>query len=803
MNTKKNSLRMFQTTSLGVWGATLLLLILFTTACRKQALNLPANSENNLNLNSLLTVKIGENTIYTQDFILNPVEIDSVSSTEIPVALTDKNYKIQLVVKPETSNFFNINVWIKGVPYAIPCQKSDKVDYLFSFDPQGKKYGRVQIAGQMNDWAPNLSPDLQLNDSGKYAATLSLSPGTYLYQMLLDGNQNHDSNNPNKVDNGYGKFNSILQVAGNSDKFPVLTTDKNERGEFKLTTKNEVKKVFAFWQNYLLPESFVDMEDGTISIEIPKEAGKTERSFIRVWAANDWGVSNDVLVPLKRGKILIKSSEINRHDHHAQIMYFMLVDRFKNGNTANDRPMNRPDVHPKVDFFGGDLTGLQQVINDEYFKKLGVNTLWISPLNQNPDEPYGFYAPKNTKFSGYHGYWPVSFSKVDDRFGSNQELKDLVNNAHNKDMNILLDYVAHHVHELNPLYKNNPEYFTSLYLPDGTLNTERWNDYRLTTWFDTFMPTIDFANPTVIEMMTDSAMFWLNEFQLDGFRHDACKHVDLPFWRTLTKKIKENNKGKNMYQIGETYGSPELINSYLNTGMLDGQFDFNVFEDANTSFAGVGVPDLQRVNAVLQSSLKTYGSHNLMGYISGNHDKPRFMALASGDMKFGEDSKAAGWNREIGITDSTAYDKMALMQTFILTIPGIPVIFYGDEIGLTGANDPDCRRMMRFEDWNKREQKLFDKTAALAKLRNSNPALIYGDFINLYTSVDSWVYARKYFDKTVIVLINNSNQPKNMEVEIPKNLQKTFKANFGSKFTLKDGKLKINLGAYESEVLAP
>ena len=111
--------------------------------------------------------------------------------------------------------------------------------------------------------------------------------------------------------------------------------------------------------------------------------------------------------------------------------------------------------------------------------------------------------------------------------------------------------------------------------------------------------------------------------------------------------------------------------------------------------------------------------------------------------------------------------------------------------------------MMRFEDWNKREQKLFDKTAALAKLRNSNPALIYGDFINLYTSVDSWVYARKYFDKTVIVLINNSNQPKNMEVEIPKNLQKTFKANFGSKFTLKDGKLKINLGAYESEVLAP
>jgi glycosidase len=109
--------------------------------------------------------------------------------------------------------------------------------------------------------------------------------------------------------------------------------------------------------------------------------------------------------------------------------------------------------------------------------------------------------------------------------------------------------------------------------------------------------------------------------------------------------------------------------------------------------------------------------------------------------------------------------------------------------------------MMKFDSWNSREQKLFDKTAQLAQLRNSNPVLVYGDFINLHTSVDNWVYARKYFDKTVIVLINNSNQPKELEVEIPKNLRKTFKANFGSKFTLKNGILEMNLGAYASEVL--
>ena len=654
----------------------------------------------------------------------------------------------------------------------------------------------------MNDWAPVLSPDLVLNDKGLYEVTLNLSPGTYLYQMVLDGEQNHDANNPNKVDNGYGKFNSILQVEGNSDKFPVLHTDKIENGKFTISAENNATKIFVYWQNYLLPENFVKNENGKITISIPLEAEKLDRSFIRVWSMNEWGTSNDLLIPLQKGNVLTNAADITRQDRHAQIMYFMLIDRFKNGNKQNDKPMNRPDVNPKVDFFGGDLAGVKDEIQNDYFKKLGTNTLWISPVNQNPEEPYGYYAPKKTKFSGYHGYWPISSSKVDHRFGTNQELKDLVSTAHDKNMNVLLDYVAHHIHELHPLYKQHPEFFTSLYLPDGTLNTERWNDQRLTTWFDTFMPTFDLANPKVISMMSDSAMYWLNEFKLDGFRHDACKHITEEFWRALTLKIKQNNNGKGVYQIGETYGSPELIGSYLNTGMLDGQFDFNVFDEASTTLEGVGVPNMQRIYNVLQTSFNTYGYHNLMGYISGNHDKPRFMAYASGDLKFGEDSKAAGWNRDIGITDSTAYDKMALMQTFIMTIPGVPVIYYGDEIGMTGANDPDCRRMMRFEGLNNRETKLWNQVATLTHLRSENPVLIYGDFINLKAETDSWAYARKYFDREAIVLINNSKAEKKLEITLPASLKnKNLKATFKNKFKISDGKLQLTLPAYSAEVL--
>ncbi|MDD4993796.1 MAG: alpha-amylase family glycosyl hydrolase [Paludibacter sp.] len=778
-------------------------LFLGLTACQPK-LNFPTQSDNNKNLNSLLTLNIGDNIVYVQDFILNPADVDSItsSSNELKFNVSADKKTVDIIASSKMKAFADVKLWVKNTPYSIPCRRTDKIDYTFTFDPQGKQYANVQIAGQMNDWTASATPDLKLNDKGLYEVTLNLSPGTYLYQLALDGVQNHDPTNPNKVDNGYGKFNSIMQVEGKNDKFPRLYTERFSSKTITLSVENKAKEVFVYWQNFQLPARFIDAGSDEITFDIPAEAHKLNRSFIRVWASNKYGVSNDLLIPLENGQVLTKAKDLTRSDKQAQIIYFMLVDRFMNGDKSNDHPMNRPDVNHKVDYWGGDLAGLQQKIEDGYFEKLGANTLWISPLNQNPTTPYGYYAPAKTKFSGYHGYWPVSSSKVDFRFGTNNEFKTLVGVAHKNNINVLLDYVAHHVHNEHPFYKQHPEYATSLYLPDGTLNTERWDDHRLTTWFDTFMPTLDLSNPKVVDMMTDSAMFWLKEFNLDGFRHDACKHITEQFWRELTLKIKKQNQGKSLYQIGETYGSPKLISSYLTTGMLDGQFDFNVYDVANTTFAGVGGSNLQQVQTILNASLYTYGGHNLMGNISGNHDKPRFMAFASGDLKFGEDSKAAGWNRVIGITDSTAYDKLLLMHTFNLTIPGIPVIYYGDEIGLTGANDPDCRRMMRFDGWNNREAKLWKSVSTLAHLRTSNAVLLYGDFINIKTTSDSWVYARKYFDKEAIVVINNSSKAKTIEVSLPASLKSsTFGSTFKHHFSVSNGKLKIEMPAYSSDVL--
>ena len=104
---------------------------------------------------------------------------------------------------------------------------------------------------------------------------------------------------------------------------------------------------------------------------------------------------------------------MKRTDKASQILYFMMIDRFKDGNTANDRKVNDPAVLPKVNYFGGDIVGITQKIKDGFFDDLGVNTIWLSPITQNPLGAWGQFTNPSTKFSGYHGYWPVTTTTVD------------------------------------------------------------------------------------------------------------------------------------------------------------------------------------------------------------------------------------------------------------------------------------------------------------------------------------------------------------------------------------------------------
>ena len=519
-------------------------------------------------------------------------------------------------------------------------------------------------------------------------------------------------------------------------------------------------------QNILVPDA---VQDGAIVLDkLPKLDG---RSYLRVFASDGKALINDLLIPLQDGEPVTAADKLTRHDPNAQVLYSVLVDRFYNGNPDNDAPLNSPEVDPRVDYKGGDLKGITDKIEEGFFDSLGINTLWISPITQNPEDAWGQYPEPKTKFSGYHGYWPIYNTKVDNRMGTDDELRELLATAHQHNINVILDYVANHMHINSPTLKEHPNWITDSLLPDGRRNFELWDEARLTTWFDKHIPSLDLEREDVCDAMTDTALFWVTNFDFDGYRHDACKHIPLNYWRMFTRKMKTRFPDRSLWMIGETYGSNELIGSYVKTGMLNAQFDFNIYHTAIDILGGRGVP-MTRMADVIDESLASYGAHHTMGNISGNHDKIRFISLAGGAVSWDEDGKYAGWNRRIDVTadgdpvkEKIAFQKALLLEVINLTIPGVPCIYQGDEYGQCGANDPDNRRMMRFDGLSENEQWLLGQTESLIRQRRSSMPLLYGDYKRIFADENVLVFTRTYLGETVLVGINNGATDASVEVE--------------------------------------
>lgn len=744
----------------------------------------------------------GDSTlVYLTDYFPDASVIDSVSVPQ-EFSYTLSNSKVFLTLKTNNQALpwlSTITVWAKGDKYCLVVRKNRKLPVTFAFDPQGKMVSKVQLAGQINDWNPNAT---NLAFDGKtFTTTLLLNPGKYHYQVVVDGKWMLDPANPVFEDNGMGGYNSVLAVGTTKPELlPMLVASSTGSGRIDIKVIGNIDNYIVLWQNYILDEKFVKRVGDELVVAIPENARNYKRSHLRVWAYNSYGESNDLLVPLEGDRAVVHPSQLTRTDKHAQVMYFLMVDRFNNGNPSNDFKVNDPEVHPKANYYGGDLAGVTQKVKDGYFTKLGINTIWLSPIAQNPLGAWGLYPEPRTKFSGYHGYWPISSSKVDFRFGTEAELNELIAEAHKRNINVILDYVANHVHQEHPLYREHPDWATSLYLPDGSLNTERWDEYRLTTWFDTFLPTLDLERPEVYEPMTDSALFWVTHYDLDGFRHDATKHIHENFWRRLTQKIKLTIPNKSVYQIGETYGSHELIASYIGSGMLDAQFDFNIYDASVAAFARNDYP-FSKLDGALHQTFSYFGWINLMGYISGNQDRGRFISYAGGALKFDENAKKAGWTRKIGVGGSSAYAKLCMLNAFNMTIPGVPTIYYGDEFGMPGGNDPDNRRMMKFEGLSEPERQTLETVTRLVNIRRNNLALVYGNFQTLLVSDSQYAFLRKYLDNLAVVIFNKANQEQLVEIQLPDYINDTaLYPNFNSKFSVQDRKFKVTLKPNSFEI---
>lgn len=718
----------------------------------------------------------------------------------------------RLVIFPENKaeGIYVLNFTNKATGYNILLNVNKPVKKLFTYKPEGKPK-RVNLFGTFNSWnRENLSLTDKNND-GIYEITIDIEPGRYEYKYFVDGKELVDPANPEKIPNGMGDFNNIviikpihegkvflhnLGAVFSKDDIQVTLYFDKENQKRALTPS----ELFIFLDNQLLTEG-INLEGNKIKITIPsKMLGK--ENLLRAVVNQDGQPTNIQNIFLKDGKPVDTK---NNFDWHQSIIYSIMVDRFNDGDKKNSIPVIHPQLFKQANYNGGDLQGIINKIKDGYFNKLGINTLWITPIIDNTDSAYQEFPAPHRYYTGYHGYWPVHPTRVEERFGNINLFKELVSLAHQKNIKVLLDYVAHHVHIEHPFWNQHRDWFGKLELPDGRKNLRLWDEQRLTTWFEPYMPSFDYtSSPEAVEAMTDNALWWLKETNIDGFRHDAVKHVPNLFWRRLTEKIREEieiPQYKKVYQIGETFGGFELIKSYVNNGQLSAQFNFNIYDVAIPVFTGNS--PFTSLDIQMQKSFDIYGENNLMGNLIDSHDKVRFMAYADGDMEGNVDPTDIAWNKPPKVDHSSSYKKLKLALAFVLTSPGVPVIYYGDEIGMTGSSDPDNRRMMRFSNLNKNEKESFSSISKLTKIRTEHSALNYGDFQTLHVDDNTYVYLRSDITERILVVLNKDNKSKNIKIKLPEiyNVKEGMDLVSNKSYKVKNNSIQLNIDGIGFKIL--
>jgi len=690
--------------------------------------------------------------------------------------------------------------------FSIPVygKKVSKHKFIFNIS---KHFNTVYLFGSFNGWNREELKMIEKGSSGSYELTIPLEPGRYEYKFFADGRELLDPLNKDSIANGMGGFNSIVVIANPHDekiflhKINVTSDELNTIFHFYLELNKNIKfdelNVIVLLNNRKIDRNEITVNGKYIDVKIPKKRLEHIK-MLRAAVSINGLISNLQMIPFKNGAP-VDGKTFNWYDG---IIYSLMIDRFYDANKLNDIPVVHDSLFPKVNYMGGDFEGVTKKINDGYFDSLGINTIWLSPVVDNPDEAFKEYLAPHRWFSGYHGYWPVEPEKVEEKFGTFDDLKNLVASAHMHKIKILLDYVSHHVHKDHPFFRDHRDWFGKLELPDGRLNLRLWDEQRLTTWFEPFLPSFDFIHSDkVVDVMSDNALWWIKETGADGLRHDAVKHVPNRFWRTLTRKIKSeinNSERGEVYQIGETYGNYDLVSSYVNNGQLNSQFNFelfntalNVFIDPKSSFR-----DLDRE---LNKTADVYGSLHLMGNIMDNHDKNRFMAYADGALDLSQqNSIEIGWSNPPEVHNPDSYKKAGLFYAYMFSVPGLPVVYYGDEFGMTGASDPDNRRMMRFgNQLTGDEQKMLKVTKQIIRTRDNNTALRYGDFYTLLAEDNIYAFIRSDFYERVLVILNKSDESKTVNLHLPEiySVKKAVNLITNESFNITDNKLEVPLGA--------
>lgn len=411
-----------------------------------------------------------------------------------------------------------------------------------------------------------------------------------------------------------------------------------------------------------------------------------------------------VISPYKTG------AENNKEKINEEIIYNVFVDRFNNGNAQLNEQI---DIEDELAYHGGDIKGIESRLDD--IQSLGFTTILLSPIMENAEK-------------GYHGYWIEDFYSIEKQFGDEEALESLIASAHKRDIKVVLELVTNYSAES---FIDKEEEATEEWFKENDVTPIDGNE-----WMDDSL-TFDQTNSEVKEYLFDVADYWMDTYDIDGYKLHAADQADSEFITELTQKIKDKNE-----------------DFYLISGMLQEEADINIDSLAeNENIDAVdNVPIYEAFNEVFQEADQSPEKI----YDTWSETKNLNSALYIDNINTARFSNNAADHGRNSVTT------WSLALAAMYTTPGVPIIYQGSETPMYGPGYPENRYLIDFTSGNQDLEKVFEK---LADIRDNFPALVHGSYELISSTNNLTLFKRELENETLYVALNNDTESQVVELE--------------------------------------
>ncbi len=667
----------------------------------------------------------------------------------------DHNVSIPLDQNYVKAQFVQGEGIVGNLPYNTGYEtvvKEQKVSFYYRDDEKYKAYTEDELEGKVSFVYDGKDYEMSYDaDNERYVAVLDLEAGQHAYGYKVDGELVLDKYNTNTtvVDGTtYSLFEyktfelaptaSVEPGSINYNQNAVLTVSLGEGISEDLTVAEIYADLSALGQSSKFAIDPALLE-GTIAVKDTVSAGKKN---IPVTIIDQYGNAYET----EASVTVTKRYAGNDFDWDEAVIYFAVTDRFFDGNSANNDAYGTGsyDLTQGSMYHGGDFAGLTQKL--DYLQSLGVNTVWITPIVENTEYIVACDGYAGQTNAGYHGYWASDFQTLNKHLGTEEEFSQLISELHKRGMKLMVDVVLNHAGYTTEDLFNNTFIEGKNMLRDSS-TTVKGDDKK-----DALSNLPDFVteDPDVRALLVEWQTSWISNYDIDYYRVDTVKHVDDITWKAFKNALTKENPSFKM--IGEYAGAGYATSfGQLGTGQMDSLLDFD-FNDQALNFCSGKLTDVEKF---LENRNSAIDNTATMGSFIGSHDEDGFMYRLE---------------KERGFNADTAYALSKVAATLQITAKGQPVIYYGEELGLTGANNYPYQDNRYDFAWDKAnsDNDMLNHYKTLLNIRNE-----YTDVFAKGTRSTAFVddaegilvAERSYGEDALLVAMNINTEEKTVSLE--------------------------------------